>query len=417
MRHRGWRAVYVASVITAVEDSVVGNGKEILPDSGMLETEEWPEEAPVQKQPINDEQKWQAVQVRDAAMDGHFVYGVVSTGVFCHPSCPSRQALRENVRFFERADQAQEAGFRACQRCLSDELTPAGRRASLVEHACRLLDDDHSRSMSDVAEALGIGRQRLARVFRQTTGLTPKQWQLARRRENLIDQTLNAPRVTDAMFDAGYDSATRFYADARDRLGMSPTHLRAGAKGEVMRYALAPSVLGRLLVAWTDKGLCAVELSPQDVDDADDAWFESRLGARFSRAVITRDDQAGADLVSAVVSRIKEPSEATGLTLDVRGTAFQQRVWSALMRIPVGETASYAEVADAIGSPRSHRAVATACAANPLAVVVPCHRVVRADGSLSGYRWGTDRKQALLIAERGVHAAPGENQISSTDKD
>ena len=360
---------------------------------------------------LSEEQRWRAVQGRDVSVDGVFFYAVISTGVFCFPSCASRPARRENVRFFESPERARRAGFRACQRCLPEGPTPSEKRGLLVEQACRLLGTDEPDSIAQVAKSLGVGRQRLVVTFRELTGLTPKQWQLARRRENLAEQTLGASRITDAVFNAGYESSTRFYADARDHLGMAPSELRAGAAGETIRYTMSSSSLGRLLVAWTDKGLCAVELSPEGVKDAEDAWLESRLLERFARADIFRDDNQGEELVQAVVTRIDEPAEAQALSLDVRGTAFQQRVWSALSRIPVGQTASYSDVAENIDAPRSHRAVATACAANPLAVVVPCHRVVRADGSLSGYRWGIERKELLLRRECSAQPQHDETQV------
>ena len=364
---------------------------------------------------LSEEQRWRAVRDRDVSVDGTFYYAVISTGVFCYPSCASRPARRENVRFFESPERARHAGFRACQRCLPEGPTPSEKRGTLVEQACRLLDTDEPYSIAQVAKTLGVGRQRLAATFRELTGLTPKQWQLARRRENLVEQTLDAPRIVDAVFSAGYESSTRFYADARDRLGMAPSELRAGAVGETIRYTISSSSLGRLLVAWTDKGLCAVELSPEGVNDAEDTWLESRLLERFTHADIIRDDDQGDEFVQAVIARIDEPAEAQALSLDVRGTAFQQRVWSALSRIPVGQTVSYSDVANNMNAPGSHRAVATACAANPLAVVVPCHRVVRADGSLSGYRWGIERKELLLQRESNEQPEHDSAQVSIRD--
>ncbi len=356
-----------------------------------------------------DEQRWKAVVARDAHADGEFVYGVVSTGVFCHPSCPSRPARRGNVRFFDGSDAALAAGFRACRRCLPDQGTPLSRRAARIEMACRLLGGSERMTVSDVATRLGIGRHALSREFQAVIGLTPKQWQLSQCRERVVDCAQSSARVSDAMFDAGYESATRFYQDVRDRLGMKPSDIRDGARGEQIRYTLASSPLGRLLVAWTDRGLCAVELSPAGEHAADNASVDERasddrleqaLQGRFSRASLHRDDDAGAALVQAVVARIAEPDDARLLPLDLRGTAFQQRVWTALLNIPVGETRTYSELASRLGSPRSSRAVANACAANPVAIVVPCHRVIRADGSVSGYRWGDEHKQFLLKLEQ-----------------
>lgn len=352
-----------------------------------------------------DEARWLAVQSRDPAADGEFLYGVVSTGIFCHPSCPSRAAKRENLRFFDTTAEAVADGYRACQRCRPDKATPAEQRAELVEAACRVLDEPEPRSVQRIASELGVGRERLSRLFREATGMTPKQWQLARRRARVAAATTGCERVSDAVFEAGYGSATRFYADAESTLGMSPKRLRAGADGEVLRYALSDSPLGRLLIAWSDSGLCAVEFAPPG-GGSEDQRLEAQLNKRYSRACCVRDDGAGADLVQSVIACIVEPAAAAQLSLDLRGTAFQQRVWTALTEIPVGTTASYGDIALQIGAPSSSRAVARACASNTLALVVPCHRVVRADGSLSGYRWGVERKALLLEREREVVERP-----------
>ena len=296
---------------------------------------------------------------------------------------------------------AERAGFRPCRRCRADAPPPAVRRADLVERACRLLEADAPAAIDDVAARLGTTRRALQRAFREMTGLSPKAWQLAARRGRLPAIVTGNPRITDAAFDGGYGSATRFHADARERLGMTPSALRAGAPGETIRHAFADTSLGRLLVAWTGRGVCAVALGENDGALAAD------LAARFPAATLVADTGEGAALVRHVVDRVEGAPRAAAsaeLPLDVRGTAFQEKVWRALQAIPVGTTASYADVARAIDAPRASRAVARACGANPVAVLVPCHRVVRADGSASGYRWGVDRKLALLEREAGEGA-------------
>ena len=333
-----------------------------------------------------------AVAARDPAADGAFVYAVASTGVYCHPSCPSRAARADRLSFHDRPEDAERAGFRACLRCRAAEPPPAVRRAALVAAAARALDTDEAPSVERVAAELGVGRHALQRAFREAMGLSPKAWQLAARRARLADTVAGCARVTDAAFEGGYGSATRLHVDAAERLGMTPGELRAGGAGRTIRHALADTSLGRALVAWTDRGVCAIELG-----DADGPLLAS-LARRFPAATLVADTGEGRALVQHAVDRV-DGAPGPELPLDVRGTAFQEKVWRALQRIEVGTTASYAEVARTIGEPRGARAVARACGANPTAVVVPCHRVVRADGALSGYRWGVARKAALLERE------------------
>jgi len=343
---------------------------------------------------VEQTDQWQAVASRDASADGHFVYAVLSTGVFCHPSCPSRRPREDNVRYFDSAPAAVRAGFRACRRCLPDQPPPAQRDAALVERACRLLNAEHGPSVAEVATTLGVGRHRLQRCFQSVTGIGPKAWQLAARRAALLDTVQRNPRLTDATLDGGYGSSTRFYTDTGARLGMSPASLKRGAPGELVRHALVDSTLGRLIVAWTDRGLCLIAFGE------DDPALQADLRQRFPRAEHRGDRGEGRALVQAVIARIELPHTTQALPMDIRGTLFQEATWQALQRIPVGRTASYAQIADAIDRPAAVRAVAGACAANPLAVLVPCHRVVRADGALSGYRWGVERKATLLARER-----------------
>lgn len=343
-----------------------------------------------------DEVRWLAVCDRDPNADGHFVYGVITTGIYCHPSCGSRAPRRENVRFFDTAADARASGLRPCKRCRPDEAPPAERDRQLIELACRRLADEASPTVAAVAAELGVGRHWLQRRFVALTGVTPKAWQLSARRAALADTLERSQRVTDAAFQGGYRSTTRLYQDSAQRLGMTPQSLRRGAPGEVIRHALVDTAMGRTLIGWTDVGVCAIAFGETD------AQLQEDLRRRFPKAEHRTDTGEGRDLVQRVIACIELPQAADALPLDIRGTLFQELTWQALQRIPVGTTASYAQVASSIGRPAAHRAVAAACAANPLAVVVPCHRVVRADGGLSGYRWGIARKRALLQREGGI---------------
>ena len=346
-----------------------------------------------------DDARWAAVLARDEGADGAFVYAVTTTGVYCHPSCPSRAARREHVRLFDGAGAAERAGFRACLRCRADGPAPGARRAALARRALALLESEEAWTVAAVAARLGTDRRALGRAVREATGLSPKAWQLAARRARLDRVLTSNARITDAAFDGGYGSATRLHGDARERLGMTPSQRRAGGAGRLVRHAVAGCSLGRVLVAWTDRGVCAVALG-----DADETLV-GELAARFPKAELVAHRGEGAALVRHVVDRV-EGVPGPLPALDVRGTAFQERVWRALARVPVGTTASYAALAREIGAPGSSRAVARACAANPVAVLVPCHRVVRADGTPSGYRWGVKRKVALLEREGSDQPIP-----------
>jgi AraC family transcriptional regulator, regulatory protein of adaptative response / methylated-DNA-[protein]-cysteine methyltransferase len=343
---------------------------------------------------------WDAVVGRDKAMDGRFVYAVRSTGIFCRPSCPSRRPRRDRVRFFATPDQAMAAGFRACRRCrpTTDAPSPAEQA---IARARSYLDQHPGEpvSLARLAKASGLSPWHLQRTFRRQVGLTPRQYAEARRTERLRNGLRSEPSVSRATFEAGFGSSSRVYERARVLLGMTPGAYRRGGSGMDIRYAVVPSPFGRLLVAVTDRGVCAVTLGDSD------AGLARGLERQFPRARITRVD-AGADewlgdLVGRVVTRLGDPEGRNGrrIPLDIQGTAFQWQVWRALLEIPPGETRSYGEVARAIGRPRSVRAVAGACAANRVAVLVPCHRVVREDGSLGGYRWGLPRKRELLARE------------------
>ncbi|WP_296942239.1 bifunctional DNA-binding transcriptional regulator/O6-methylguanine-DNA methyltransferase Ada [uncultured Massilia sp.] len=341
-----------------------------------------------------DDERWAAVCARAADADGVFYYSVRSTGVFCRPSCPSRTPRRANVAFHASTGAAEAAGFRACLRCRPREAPLAVRQAEAVAQACRLIDAaEDAPDLASLAAACGMSRFHFHRVFKAHTGITPRAYAAARRAERLKRGLAQAPSVTVAAYDAGFHSSGRFYAATPGVLGMTPRRYRTGGAGEAIRFAVAQCSLGALLVAATGKGICSILLG-----DDPDALVRD-LQDRFPRA-----DLAGAELdfertVAQVVAFVEAPRIGLDLPLDVRGTAFQQRVWQALRQIPAGSTVGYAELAARLGMPQGARAIAGACAANPVAVAIPCHRVVRNDGALAGYRWGVERKQALLDRE------------------
>ena len=341
-----------------------------------------------------DETYFDAIRRRDRAFDGRFVFSVRTTGVYCRPSCAARLARRENVAFHATCEDAERAGFRACLRCKPKEASQADRHAAAVARACRLIDAaEEAPSLAALAKAAGLSRYHFHRVFKDVMGVTPKEYGDGLRARRLKEALPGAGSVTAAIYEAGYGSASRVYENAAARLGMRPGAYRDGGTGAEIRFAVGECSLGAILVAATERGVCAIELG----DDAN-ALVES-LQDRFPRARLVGGDAGFEELVAAVVGLVEEPRRAVDLPLDLRGTAFQERVWQALRQIPAGETRSYAEIAALIGQPSAARAVALACAANPTAVAIPCHRVVRTDGSLSGYRWGVERKRALLARE------------------
>ncbi len=342
--------------------------------------------------PINaaDASRWQAVLDRDPAAG--FVYAVVTTGIYCRPDCPSRRARRENVRFFDSGEAAEAAGFRACLRCRPGE---ADRHAVVVERACRTIEDaEEMPVLASLAEAAGLSSFHFHRVFKARTGLTPRDYGRAVRDRRVRAALGAAGTVTEALYDAGFGSAGRFYAGAGASLGMRPTRYKAGGPGETIRHAWGESSLGGVLVAATETGICAIMLGD------DRAALQDELRGQFSRAALVPGDSAFEDWVARVVAFVDEPQLGLDLPLDIRGTAFQQRVWQALLAIPMGETRTYSDIAAAIGNPAAVRAVASACAANPISVAVPCHRVVHRGGGAARYRWGAERKRALLDKEK-----------------
>ena len=343
----------------------------------------------------SDAARWDAVRARDGQADGVFYYSVRSTGVYCRPSCGARPALRKNVAFHATCADAEAAGFRPCQRCKPEQPPLAERHAALVARACRLIDaSDGVPDLDSLAAASGISRFHFHRLFKAHTGITPRAYAAAQRALRVAAGLAQAPSVTDALYAAGFNSSGRFYAEAGGRLGMTPARYRAGGRGMAIRFAVGECSLGAILVAATGSGICSILIG----DDAETLVRD--LQDRFPAAELDGADAAFAGTVAQVVALVEAPALGLSLPLDVRGTAFQQRVWDALRKIPSGTTVSYAALAAAVGLPNGARAVAGACAANPVAVAIPCHRVVRNDGGLSGYRWGIDRKQALLDRER-----------------
>lgn len=343
-----------------------------------------------------EDEKWAALVRRDPAADGVFCYAVRTTGIYCRPSCPARLARRENVRFHASSTEAEAAGFRPCKRCRPNEMSLAARQGARIARACRLIEAAEEPPRLDVlAAAVGMSRFHFHRVFKAATGLTPRAYAAAHRARQLREALRRSATVTEAIYAAGFASSGRFYAASTQMLGMTPTEFRAGGAGTSIRFAVGECSLGAVMVAATEKGICAVLLG----DDPDALLRE--LQDRFPRARLIGGAPDFAHIVAAVVALIEAPERGLDLPLDIRGTAFQQRVWQALREIPAGSTASYAEIARRIGAPKAVRAVARACAANALAVAIPCHRVVRSDGALSGYRWGIARKRALLAREGG----------------
>jgi AraC family transcriptional regulator of adaptative response/methylated-DNA-[protein]-cysteine methyltransferase len=339
---------------------------------------------------IIDTSRWQAVLDRDPAPS--FVYAVVTTGVYCRPDCPSRRAKRENVRFFDSNGEAEAAGFRACLRCRPAE---ADRAAELVEKACRTIETaEETPDLASLAADAGLSTFHFHRVFKARTGLTPRGYAQALRDRRVRAALGEAGTVTEALYDAGFGSSGRFYAGSNASLGMTPTRFRAGGAGEIIRYATGRSSLGGVLVAATDKGICAIMLG----DDPDILIGELR--GQFSKARLVAGDPEFDKWVSQVVAFVDDPHLGLDLPLDIRGTAFQRRVWQALRAIPVGETRTYTDIAEALGMPKAVRAVAGACASNAVAVAIPCHRAHRIGGALAGYRWGIERKRALLDKEK-----------------
>ena len=339
---------------------------------------------------------WRACLARDAAYDGRFVFAVRSTGIYCRPSCPARKPHRRNVSFFAAPELARQAGFRACKRCQPDRSqlrNPLAERVLSVCHYIRSARDEQL-TLARLGRRFSFSPAHLQRVFTQYVGISPLAYAEAVRMDQLKLALQSGASVTDAIYAAGFSSSSRVYERAAGAIGMTPRRYRERGRGEHIRFSIVPSALGRLLVASTAKGICSVQLGD------DDAALEQLLRTEFSAAVIERNDREHAERVRGVVALADGRPPHVSLPLDIRGTAFQQQVWRALRRIPAGQTRSYAEVARSIGRPDATRAVASACGANPAALVVPCHRVVQSSGGLGGYHWGIERKRRLLESER-----------------
>ncbi|AVA26009.1 bifunctional DNA-binding transcriptional regulator/O6-methylguanine-DNA methyltransferase Ada [Rhizobium sp. NXC24] len=343
---------------------------------------------------VADDPRWARIVARDRTADGHLWYSVATTGVYCRPSCPSRTANPKNVQLHDSLQAAKATGFRPCKRCKPDGLSSDGENAAIIARVCRLIEESEEEpSLHQLAEAAGRSASHFHRLFKSATGLTPKDYASAHRAAKVREGLANGNSVTEAIYDAGFNSSGRFYEKSTDMLGMTPTQYRSGGANEDIRFAVGQSSLGAILVASSRKGVAAILLG------SDPEALVRNLQDRFPNANLIGADGEYEALVARVVGLVEAPGLGIDLPLDVRGTAFQQRVWQALREISVGRTVSYMEIARRIGSPKAVRAVAGACAANNLAVAIPCHRVVRNDGSLSGYAWGVERKRVLLDRE------------------
>ena len=345
---------------------------------------------------VNNDQLWQAVVAKDASFDGQFVFAVSSTGVYCRPSCPSRRAHRERVRFFDLPEAAEQAGFRACLRCQPRRARVLDPQIELVQRVCQLLNSENHETLKlgELASQAGVSVFHLQRTFKRVMGISPRQYVAARKFGNFKALVRKGESVTSSLYESGFNSSSRLYEYASEELGMTPATYSRGGRGVNISYTIADSTMGRLLVAITERGVCAVRMSDNDAE------LEKDLREEFPHAQIKRDDAALRDTVTKVLNHLDNNESRLDLPLDIRATAFQRQVWEKLRAIPYGETVSYGDVAKALGKPGAVRAVGRACATNPVALVIPCHRVVREDQSLGGYRWGLDRKKRLLDHER-----------------
>jgi AraC family transcriptional regulator of adaptative response/methylated-DNA-[protein]-cysteine methyltransferase len=343
---------------------------------------------------VADDPRWARIVARDKTADGHLWYSVSTTGVYCRPSCPSRTANPKNVQLYDTLESAKATGFRPCKRCNPDGPSIECENAALVAKACRIIEESEEEpSLENLAETVGRSPGYFHRKFKAATGVTPKEYAAAHRSKRVREGLASGNSVTEAIYDAGFNSSGRFYEKSTNMLGMTPSQYRAGGTNEEIKFAVGQTSLGAILVASSKKGVAAILLG----NDPDE--LVRNLQDRFPKSHLIGADRNYEALVARVVAFVEKPGIGLSLPLDVRGTAFQQRVWRALQEIPVGETVSYAEIARRIGCPKAVRAVAGACAENKLAVAIPCHRVVRIDGSLSGYAWGVERKRILLDRE------------------
>ncbi len=341
-----------------------------------------------------DEARWEAVRTRAPEADGQFFYGVSTTDIYCRPVCFSRLPNRENVRFFDSREAAEEAGFRPCKRCSPQASPEADESLRAIVRACQIIDEaERPPSLEQLADAAGMSKYHFHRLFKKIVGVTPKQYASEKRMERVRSELQKETVVTNAIYNAGFESSSRFYENAPSSLGMKPKAYLNGGSGVTIRYAIVQSYLGWMLVAATDLGICKI-----DFGDAPESLYEA-LESSFPQAELEATDPHFREIVVRVLTFLEQPRQGLNLPLDIQGTAFQRRVWSALQEIPSGSTASYTDVAARIGKPKAARAVASACAANRIAVAIPCHRVVRSNGELGGYRWGLERKRAILERE------------------
>ena len=344
------------------------------------------------------ERQWEMVLQRDPAGEGRFVYGVRTTGIYCRPTCPSRRPKPESVEFFSGPADAERAGYRACQRC---RPASASAQAQAIAAACKFIDkqvrDGESVTLEALGKYVGMSPYHLQRLFKRHLGISPREYQATKRQERMREQLGGSKTVTDAIYDAGYGSSSRFYEADAQQLGMSPSDYRKHGAGTRIRFTIFDSRIGKGLIATTDRGVASITFGD------DPMQLEEGLRGEFQLATIERDDQNLQELVKAIQEHLSGTRRTLEIPLDVQATAFQRRVWEMLRTIPYGETRSYAEVAKRLGNPKATRAVARACATNPVALAVPCHRVVASNGALAGYRWGKQRKAALLQQESQTH--------------
>ncbi|MBC8049428.1 MAG: bifunctional DNA-binding transcriptional regulator/O6-methylguanine-DNA methyltransferase Ada [Chitinophagales bacterium] len=343
---------------------------------------------------LDDDVCWEAIRNRDARFDGQFYTAVATTGIYCRPNCSARQPLRKNIRFFRTREEAETAGFRACKRCKPNEAPALQRQREIIVLACRHIEGaEDGVSLRALSAQSGLSPHHFHRLFKQITGVTPKAYAASARTKRMGEQLTAQPTITKAIYCAGYSSSSRFYEAADATLGMTPTNYRNGGMGQTIEYAVTDGPCGMTLIARTPRGICSIMLG----DEAE--TLATELKERFPRAAFRQSGEMK-EWAARAISQMHNPVEAAALPLDIQGTAFQRLVWQALREIPAGETESYKAVAARLGRPKAVRAVAKACAENHVAVLIPCHRVVGAKGALTGYRWGIERKRALLALER-----------------
>lgn len=344
-----------------------------------------------------DDHRWQAVVARDKDADGQFFYAISTTKIYCYPSCPSRLALRANTRFFKTSAEAEQADFRPYKRCQSNQDTPSSRDARLISQACRLIENSHEiPRLETLAQSQHLSSSHFHRLFKSITGVTPRAYAIAHRANKIRTELNQNTLITDAIYQAGFNSNGRFYATSNKVLGMTPTNFKNGGDSENIHYSIGACSFGSILVAYSDKGICAVLIH----DDEQPLFAD--LQKRFPKATLVEDKTDFKNWLVQIIHFVEAPKKGLQLPLDIRGTIFQQRVWQLLQKIPLGTTASYTDIATKLGDPKAVRAVARACAANPIAILVPCHRVVRRDGGISGYRWGVENKRMLIAREANI---------------